>query len=158
MKKLISISIFALSLSALSAQDQQLIDRIYEHYPGEKMSIALNLDMGLFKDFDIDINTEAFEQQLEGTVRRMRLIQFENYREALRSEKQIIEDLMAHEYELVPSPEDWHKGDSQLLIFRKKQQRRSPHLILIHNDRGAREARLIILSGSIIYNMRNYES
>ncbi len=133
------------------AQESDPVDRIYERHPGEKFSIGFNLNAGLFDDLEIDIDTDEVEQHIEGTFRRVRFIYFEEYDAALRSEKKIIEELFDEDYELAEVPKEWQEENSQLLIFKKKDSRVSPHLIIIVNDRDDRDVTLLILSGSIIY-------
>lgn len=151
MKKLLVTLLLPLCSTVLSAQDSDPIQRIYDHYSGEKISVALNLDAGFLDNFDIDIDTDEVEQHIEGSIRRVRMVHFEEYYAALHSEKEIVEELFSLGYESVDVPRDWHEKDSQLLIFRKKNQRVSPHLIVIHNNRNSEDATLLILSGSITF-------
>lgn len=149
MKKLISTTLLSLFTMGVWAQDADPIDEIYRRYEGEKFSIAVNLDASIFKDFDIDIDTDDLEQRISGTVRRLRFIAFEDYRPGLRNAKEIIEDLYDLGYELATVPEDWQDEDSQILILKKKGQKVSPHLIIIANNRSEKHAAIIILSGDI---------
>lgn len=151
MKKLFIILLLPLSSMRLSAQNDDPIQDIYERYAGEKVSFAFNLDAGLFDGFDIDLDTDEMEQHIEGTIERVRLIHFENYDRALRSEKEIVEELFKLGYEAVDVPQDWVEEDSQTLIFRLKNQKVSPYLIFIHNDRRSKDASIVILSGAITY-------
>lgn len=151
MKRLFIILLLPLCSMRLSAQNEDPIQRIYERYAGEKVSFAFNLDAGIFDGFDFDLDTDEMEQHIEGTVERVRLIHFEEYNRALRSEKEIVNELFDLGYEAVDVPRDWEDDDSQILIFRLKNQRVSPYLILIHNDRRSQDASIVILSGAITY-------
>jgi len=154
MKKLLITLLLPLCSLVANAQNPDPIDRIYHRYGGEKVSIGLDLDAGFLENFDIDIDTHEVEQHMEGTIKRMRIVRFEDYYAALHSEKEIVEELLELGYESVHVPKDWHESDSQLLIFRLKGNKVSPHLIFIHNDRGSEDATILILSGSIIYKSK----
>jgi len=149
MKKRLTLAILSLCYFGGFAQNTDPVDAIYERYSGDKFSIAVNLDAGIFQDFDIDIDTDDLEQRISGTIRRLRFIGFDEYRPGLRSEKEIVEELLRNGYELAIVPSEYEDENSQMLIFKKKGQRLSPHLIIIVNDREERKANIILLSGSI---------
>jgi hypothetical protein len=150
MKKLITLTLLSFCSLGLMAQSDPM-ERIYDRYSGDKVSIRLNLDASIFDDFDIDIDTDEVRQQMSGTIDRVRFIRFEDFRPGLRYEKEIIEELFALGYEAAQTPRDWEDDDSQMLAFTKKGQEVSPHLIIIINDHSDREATVLIFSGAIIF-------
>lgn len=152
MKKLLSLSLLlAISLGA-SAQGDDLIESIYRDYSGNKFSLNINLGEDFLEDIDLDIDTDDFRQNISGEVRKLRFIKFDEFRPALRSEKEIIGKLFKEGYEYVSVDKDWDiDEETQILVFKKAGSNRTPHLIMMINDRDDREALMLIFSGQLIF-------
>ncbi len=152
MKKLFSLTMLAFLGTGLYAQGEDPVDQIYREYQGDKVSLSLNIGGDILEDFDLDIDTDEMRQVIKGDVEKLRIIQFDDYQPALRSQKDIITKLFKAGYEYVSVENQWEiDEDSQVLIFKKAGRPRSPHLIMMINDRDDREALLLILSGDIIF-------
>lgn len=152
MKKLLFLTLAGLLSVGLHAQEEDLMESIYKDYSGDKMSLQLNLDTDFLKDFDLDLDTDDVRQVIKGDIDRLRFIRFEDFRPALRSQKEIIERLFKAGYEYVSVEDKWDVDEeSQVLIFKKAGVDRSPNLIIMINDRDDQEALVLILSGDIIF-------
>ncbi|GEM_PF-1650327 len=150
MKKLLSLSLLLVLGLGASAQGDELIESIYREYSGNKLSLNINLGEDFLDDIDLDIDTDELRQNISGEVRKLRFIKFDDFAPALRNEKEIIERLFAGGYEYVPVEKDWDiDEDTQILIFKKAGTNRTPHLILMINDRDDREALMLIFSGQL---------
>lgn len=154
MKKLLFLPLVLTMSLGLQAQEEDLMESIYREYSGNKFSLNINLGRDFLDNIDLDIDTDDLRQHVKGDVRRLRFIKFDDFRPALRSQKEIIQKLFNAGYEYVSVEDEWDiHEETQVLIFKKKASRKTPHLIVMINDRDDREALLIILSGELIFNV-----